>query len=176
MDWKQLLLQAIGVAIISSLTIYINNSASRSVIKENNEQTVLRVNRLYQIMGIIGILIALVYIATAVYYHEVFMYLMAIAMVGLFGGFGVPCFLTYQNHTLRFDDEKMVVSDWMGKIKTVYWKDIKTIRFNRFSGYIVIKNDKTQVKISQHLVGLKTFLDMMENVSSWSARRLGLPM
>ena len=175
MDWEELLLQVIGAAIISGLTIYMNNSANRLVVKKNNQQIVLRVNRLYQIMGIIGILIALVYIVMAVYFHELFMYLLGIAMVGLFGGLGVPCFLTYQNHTLRFDDEKMVVSDWTGKLKTVYWKDIKDIRFKRISGHIVIKNSKTQVKISQHLVGLKTFLDTMESVSPWNARRLGLP-
>ena len=176
MDWEKVIMYGlIGLAVSLAMN-YMNKGASQEIEKSTNGEIELRMNKLYQILGYLSIGFASSLVIAALFYQEQEMYIVGIAMLLLFGGLGIPCLMYYQNHKLRFDDEKITVQNWRKKIKEIAWREIDDIRFNPFSGYLEIRGLDKKMAIHQHLVGLKKFTDKMEEKTKWRTSELKLPI
>ena len=164
----------IGMAVTLVIN-YMNKGASQEIEKGLNGEVELRMNKFYQTLGYVSIGIALIFILIALYYQETEMYIIGVLMLLLFGGLGLFCLMYYRNHRLNFNDEKIIVHNWRRKIEEISWGEIDEIKFNPFSGYIKVRGLNKNLRIHQHLVGLKEFTESMEKKTKWKASKLKLP-
>lgn len=82
-----------------------------------------------------------------------------------------------QNHRLTYDSQKIESKSWLGKTSTIHWDNIKTISFNSlFAMIIIVGEDGEKVKAHQHLVGLNSFVGMIEQKTGMTAKELKLPI
>ena len=176
MDWEKILTYGLIGFAVALFMNYLNRSANRGSIKNKSGQYELRMNRLYQIVGLLSIFIAIVFLIAAIYYQEKEMYIIGFAMVLLFGGLGIPLLLYYINHRLIFDEDKITSTGWTKKEITLRWDEITEISFSPFWGKIKVQGQNSQLNIHQHLVGLKEFVKLMENKTMWKASNLKLPI
>ena len=176
MDWEKILTYGLIGIVVTLFMNYLNRSANQGSIKNKFGKYELRMNRLYQIVGLISIFIAIVFLIAAIYYQDKEIYVIGFAMVLLFGGLGIPLLLFYINHKLVFDENKITSTGWTKKETTLRWDEITKISFSPFSGKIKVQGQNSQLNIHQHLVGLKEFVNLMESKTKWRASDLKLPI
>lgn len=160
---------------ISLLMLYLNKASGRTIEAVEGVYQ-LRIHKLYQFIGIVSSVIGSVLLVLPLIYDGLAALPVALGMFLLFTGLGVPCILWYRNHHLIYNPEKISSKSWLGKSSEIYWKDIKNISFNSLSGLLLIEDARgTKVKAHQHLVGLKSFVEFMEQKTNMTARELKLP-
>jgi hypothetical protein len=153
---------------------YLKKNASKNF-KTENGQLILRMNKLYAVLAVIlfitGLFIVILIIAT----HESFF--IAVFFFLIFCVSGLICWIYYKNHQVTFNDKMMTVRNFSGKITSIQWKAIHNISFNLYTGLIhIIDTSRTHVKIHSHLVGLVSFIKIMEEKTSWRATKLKIPI
>lgn len=176
MDWEKVIFYGIiGIAVSLAMN-FMNKGASQNIRENENGEIELRMNKLYQILGYLCIGITTIFVLAAIYYQDEEMYLIGGIMFLLFGGLGLPILMYYNNHKLRFNDDRILVHNWLGKSNEIKWSEIDSIKFNPFSGYLKINGLNKKLTIHQHLVGLKEFLKRMEEKTKWKVSELKLPI
>lgn len=155
---------------------YLNKASSKKVSKNENGWHELRMNRLYQFIGIsTGILgLSFLYLTIGEQYSSSLIIILVISLG--FTGLGFTCFLWYRNHKLRFNNKTIITSNVYGKQNSLNWEDISNISFNGVSGQITLTNKAgNTVKAHQHLVGLSSFVELIELKTKWTVKALKLP-
>ena len=105
------------------------------------------------------------------------MYLFSAFILFLFGGLALIILAYYKNHQVIFDEESILVKTWRGKGGTINWNNIAQVKYRALSGYIVIKDkNETTLKIHHQLVGLRSFIEMLEEKTNWKGEDLKLPI
>lgn len=166
----------IGVAVFLAM-LYLNKATARKVEPVEEGTYVLRIHRLYQIIGFLGLGLGVVVFLLPLIQGGMEALPIALAMGGMFAALGGGCMLWYKNHYLRFDAEKIAARNWLGRITEVQWTEIKSISFNSLSGLLSIRDCKgVAVKAHMHLVGLGVFMQEVEQKTSWTAKEVGLPI
>ena len=177
MDWESLIRYGLIGAAVAGVMTYLNKSSIKEVEPSEDGITVLRMNKFYQYIGWGAVCIGVLSCVIPLFYpEEEDIYLFGIFALSLFGGLGAAFVLYGRNHWLEFNDESITVQNWKGKAETVAWNDIKDVRFNTISGYVKISGPKKTLNIHMHLVGLRTFLNKMEEKTEWKVSELKLPI
>ena len=174
MDWENVILYTVIGAVITTMMYFVNKGANKAI-ETINGVTELRMNKFYQIVGYSALVIFLGFIVAAIYINETAFYIALIFIFLLFGGTGLACVLWYRNHKIIFDDNKITVYNWKKQVEEIYWEEITAIKFRPIAGNIKITGSNKIVKVHQHLVGLKTFIQKIEEETQWTARDLKLP-
>lgn len=175
MEWLNIGRYAlIGVA-VSFVMLYINKAASKPVAENAEGQRVLEVNKLYLVIGWLGIAMGVGSLLLMVFMWEPGIEVPAIISTLLFGGSGYMMLLYYRNHKVVFDEERVTVIGWTGKRFSVKWAEINDIKFNSLSGYIKLYGLGEKANIHFQIMGIKSFLDMMEAKTNWRAKDLRIP-
>ncbi|RYY58061.1 MAG: hypothetical protein EOO09_00380 [Chitinophagaceae bacterium] len=154
----------IGIA-ISVTYAYLAKQQSKAPAVEASGRTLLRMSKVYLVTFVISALIALVCLVVPPFLADVDLGLVisVLAILILFGWGAMFCFLIYRNHFVAFDETGFQVRSLFGKQEVVEWAQVSRWKFNSFSGNLVIRTaDGLKVKVSQHLVGLNSFLDTFE--------------
>lgn len=169
-----------AISLVVGLALaYLKKGASQSGGQTVNGLVVLKMNKLYGIIGIISIIFGFGFSLLPVLSNEYnsVMFLIVLIMLLIFWGAGIPCWLYYKNHKLEFDGEKIIVKNVLGKEKTIQWSEINQITFSHFSSYLTIIDSKGEkIKIHQHIVGLSSFAKMIETKTSWKVKELKFPV
>lgn len=176
MQYLEFFLYGLGGMLIFLIYNYINATSNEEQQANEDGKYVLRMNRLYQIIGIISLVVAAVFTIGVIIYFDIEMLILGVMMLLLFGGLGSLCFLYYKNHIVSFDEEAIEITDWRGRENRLYWDEIHKISFNRFSGLVKLESVGKQAGLHYHLVGLVDFVTMMENKTQWRAKALKLPI
>jgi hypothetical protein len=166
----------IGVAVTAGFA-FLNKAASKRTIKNEQGWYELRMNRLYQIVGVFVGLMGLSFLFLIVGEKNA-MALITILILSLgFAALGFVCLLWYVNHRLNFNEQIVSASDFYGKSTSLNWNDVSNITFNSVSGLIKLTGTNgSNIKIHQHLVGLNSFVELMEQQTKWTAKVLKLPL
>jgi len=154
----------------------ISRSSRKEVLVQGGQQVSLRMNRFYQILGVLPLLMGLIFtlsILTDESEPDKFLIISMVWLVCLL--LGAPLFLLYQNHQVSFDTQRITVSDWRGRVNSLKWEDITNANFKHMSGYLVLHHGQQTVKVHQHIVGLKSILRMLESQTKWTAKELRIP-
>jgi hypothetical protein len=164
------------VSIIVTLALrYARKGSEKNIVPTKNGQFYLRMNKLYGIMGIIGFFFGLFITVMIIITNSGLPF--AIITLLIFLGTGLPCFIYYKNHCLKFNDKLIEVKNFFGREKRISWIEIQNISFNHFSGLLTILDNKgNKIKIHQHIVGLSSFLKMMKEKTNWTADKLRIPI
>lgn len=168
----------IGVIVAATLG-YLNKKASTHTQPKQDGWYLLRMHRLYNFMGYLGILLGIVVGIGPVLTDEadLAMYITIFLAFLIFMGLGILSVLFYRNHYLRFNDTDIEVSNAYGKITRTSWDNLIDGRFNISSGLITLTDsDGTKLKIHQHLIGLGGFVGLMEQKTKIKAKDIGLPV
>ncbi len=178
MTEKIILYVIIGIAVSTALA-FLTKATGKSVDIDQSGQFNLRMNKLYGIMGIIGLvfgLIFLIFIPLTAEPNESGIWMVVILMLLIFWGTGIPCLMYYQNHRVSFDDNSIVATSVYGKIREIKWTDIEDIKFKAMSGLLVLTTKDEKVKVHQHLIGLSKFIEFVEKKTKWTHKELKVPL
>jgi hypothetical protein len=132
-------------------------------------------NKLYAVLAIvlfmIGLFVVILIIATDDSFFIAALFFLFFCVSGFI------LWVYYKNHQVTFNDEIITVKNFSGKITSMQWKAIHNISFNLFTGLIyIIDTGGTTVKIHTHLVGLSSFIKIMEEKTTWRAAKLKIPI
>ncbi|GAB4092006.1 hypothetical protein [Flaviaesturariibacter terrae] len=167
----------VGVAVSASLH-YLNKTSAKQPEPGDDGKYLLRMNKLYHYVGLVGIVIAFVFAVVPPIADEpdLTMLVLILLMLLLFGGLGVHSFLLYRNHFLQFDDQVIRVRNPRGAARSVDWDSLQRATFQPFSGYLVLTTtDGSKLKIHQHLVGVQRFVTLLQAKKGWTAGEMRLP-
>lgn len=132
-----------------------------------NGSSILRMNKLYLVLGIFSCIVAL-FPLLSIFEVETNKEEME-TIVFLFFIFSIPGTITillWRNHFVMYDEISIEVSTIFGKINKIYWTEVDKVYYNSFSGYLNIINNKGQkIKLHHHLNGTGKFLEMMNKIT-----------
>jgi hypothetical protein len=169
-----------AIVLTVALTLrYLHKSTSKSISTDDKGQFSIRMHKLYNIVGIISIVLCLVITIGPILAGEsdIGIYIMTFFMFLLFGGLGLLCILYYRNHNVLFDTTSITVQSPFGKLKSTSWQKLAKASFNPTSGMLILTDsDGQKLKIHQHLVGLNKFIRMLEIKTGWTSKELKLPV
>jgi len=142
---------------------YLSKDTKKSLSRNEEGKYVLRLNRAHQIGGLICVAIALGALAIGVLGEEEYLFLMCSPFLLSFGCIGWYSIASYFNHEVVFDENLIAITDWKGVTETISWEQIEKISFSRNWGYLYL-----------YIIGLVTFVQMMEQRTKWRAKDIGL--
>lgn len=173
---KFVLYAIVGISVTIAL-MFLNKVASRRSVSNEHGWHELRMNRLYQIAGILVGIIGLSFLLIGLNEQDSTA-LIAVVIISLgFSALGFISLLWYLNHRLNFNEQFLSASNFYGKSTSLTWNEISNITFNSFSGLITITaTDGKKIKAHQHLAGLNSFIELMEQKTKWTAKSLKLPL
>ena len=114
-------------------------------------------------------LCAMIFVIAATVYNELdSVLIIGIIVMTLF--MGIPSFivlLLYTKCRVSFNETSFQVTNLYGKTKFAKWNDVVGMKLNSFTNfYTLTLYNGDKIKISQHLVGLKIFLDFLNRGSN----------
>lgn len=177
MDWIGILATSIVMAIMTISMKYMDASAIDAA-KEGQKtaKVELRMNKVYKILAILIAVLAVAAIFVTIFLKATD-HLLEIAIIAtMVYGVGLLCMKFYTNHKVILDDQKIEVSNWLGKTKGIEWTQIEQIKFNSLSGYIIVKNSATVLKIHYHIAALTLLGQYIEKNTNWKVKELKLPI
>ncbi|MCI5056209.1 MAG: folate/biopterin family MFS transporter [Flavobacteriales bacterium] len=177
METESIIMYALIGLLIPLTMKLLNRSASKKIGRTNGGAVTLRMNRFYQIGGLLAFGIGAIFTFFILTDETETDPIPILVFIWVFCSLmALPLILWYTNHRVTFDQEQLTSWDWRGRKTSIAWKEISMVKFQAMAGYLILKgNDKT-VKVHQHLVGLKCLTDMMEDKTNWKAEELGLPI
>jgi len=175
MNWENVVAIFISSIAVSLCTYFLKKGNSDVVQKNLSGYYELSLPKMYNYIGIISIIIISVFVIGAILIQDKLTIVMAILMVALFGGLGIPCLLAYRNYKLKFNEKSIVISNWKGDMKKLNWKEIEEIKFNPMSGYVKILGNNEVLKINHHLQGWDQFKKEIDTNTKWNTKELKIP-
>ncbi len=164
-------------ALVSLAIRLMNRSPEKLIESTDGEAITLRLNRFYQISGIITIGIGGLFSFFILTDETETNPLIVLIFVWIFClMLALPVLLWYMNHRVTFDEETVTSWDWRGRKTSIAWQEITEVKFNALAGSIMIKGNGEVAKAHQHLVGLKSLLQMLVKKTPWRAKELNLPI
>lgn len=167
-----------GFTVAATLS-YLNKATGKHVDSNENGEFLLRMNKLYNIVGYVGLGTGVIVTVGPFLTDkpDFAMYVMIFLMFLIFIGLGLLSVLFYRNHYLRFDNSKIEVRSPFAKTRTIKWDEMKSASFNPGSGFLTLKDKNGQkIKVHQHIVGLGRFVSYLESKTDWTAKKLKLPV
>lgn len=168
----------VGVA-VSAAFAFLVKGTGKIVPKDEAGRFNLRMNKLYGIMGVVGLLVGFAFVVVLPLTVESIdngMTLAIALMLLIFWGTGIPCFMYYKNHSVSFDNHSIRVTNVYGKTNEILWSDVSAIRFKALSGLLAISTGEKTVHVHQHLVGLTKFMEYIEDKTRWTRENLDVPV
>lgn len=173
---EEYLPNTIVVAVVTLALSYLGKMARKPVQPSKSGQFVLRLNKMYLYVGWLGAIIGLVCMIGVLFSDDDAKLLLVVLFFVIFIPTSGVCMLWYKNHITVFDQETLTVQNWLGKSKTVQWKDIQYVKFKPLSGYIRLQDDLgRKVNIHMHISGLSNLLDAIEQQTPFKRNDIGLP-
>lgn len=168
------------VALSVTLTLsYLSKATSRDIVSNEQGQYLIRMHKLYYIVGIIALVFSVVFIVSPLIVDDpdLSLYIIIFCMLLLFGGLGILSVLYFRRHYVLFDSTKVEVSSPFGGTKNLFWSEITKAKFNPSSGLLTLTNKNgDKAKVHYHLVGFPRFVEQLEKKTSWTAKQLKLPV
>lgn len=176
MDWDSILTNALIVGAVTLVLGYLNRESNKETEASPSGVFLLRMSKLYQVLGLIACVMGLAMLVAVIIENDPELYWFGLPMAVAFILMGGWLLLYYQKHQVEVDENKIRVQNWRGKVVVLEWKEVEKISFNAFSGYIKVIGKDKKLTIHQHLVGLKNFVALMEQHTSWTAKALRIPV
>lgn len=171
---KIIVYSAISIAVTFAMS-YLNKSANSKPAEPKNGITQLRMNKLYSIIGYMGIGIAIMFSIGSIFFYEPGLEILSVIIWLVMGGSGIVCLIYYINHKVQFDKDKIIISNWRGKTNTFKWNEIRDVKFRPISGYIRIEDEEKTANIHSHLIGLNMFINQLDKKTKFKKSKLKLP-
>lgn len=174
MELDQIIFYGVLTLGISILFRWLSKASQKGIELNTQGFTFLRLHPFYRIIGYLALLMTLI-LSIGILLNEEDAILIVFLSWLVFGSLGVYLLLWYYKHEVKFDQEGLEVSSYLGKVQQLQWSEIDDIAFSPFSGQIKLKGKGKTLKLHQHLLGLNTLLDLMEAKTPFKKGELKLP-
>ena len=151
--------------IIKFLVFTIN----KDILKEEWKNMILKVNRIYGIIGFIGItLTSIAGIITCFIKFEAHIASIIFLAVLLFIWFVfLILILIDRNQRLVINEDRIIYYDFICRKKLILWKDIKKVRYSKIFMKLTIYSDSCSIPVLVRMIGFDNFVELMkEKLSS----------
>ena len=159
---EQIITYALTAFVTTISIAYLNKYSEQEVVRNERGLTVLRMNKLYKILALALIGIALLFLFVATYLQEEAMYIVAFLMLLFFGGFGFVLLFYYKNHKVEFDDNFIKINNWKGEQEELRWDEIATVKSNTLVGNLKLNFKNKSITIDQYLIGINALTRKLE--------------
>lgn len=126
---------------------------------------ILRMPWFFHAIGVAILLLVLYGLYDSLPFHglSIGITVFAIAFILFIAGLGVYPILEGLNHKVVFNSSKFYVTNLFRKTTMHEWSQIQSISSGGSNGDLTIKfKDGSKVKVSQYLLGMRTFLEFLE--------------
>lgn len=177
MELSDFIRYAIIGAVVAGSIQYMTKSASKPVEPIDDEGNYLiKTHKLYYLPGIAGLLTGLAFLGAGIFYQMMDLLLAALFMLSVFGLPGMYFILLAKNQQVWFNQNQIKITSWKRKISTLSWDEITGIDYSRLSGFLTINTADSSAKIFAHTVGIKSFTNMMEQQTAFTAKSIKFPI
>jgi hypothetical protein len=159
-------MSGISHAITMALEALINRATGKRIEADWEGRYTLRMQKAYNILGwICGVIACSPVVAL---FFEVPTNIGGWVAFGfLFFSFGFAaalCILYYRNHQVVFDKTYIEVTSPLRKVTTSTWDKVVKTKYSYNAGLLtLIDSDGQKLKINHHLIGLATFVSLLES-------------
>ncbi|MET1259887.1 hypothetical protein ABV409_11105 [Flagellimonas sp. DF-77] len=157
------------------LLFYADFQSGKRIPKNVHGQFALKLNRSYKWVGIVCCFTGSFLMNAAIIHWNKEIAVMAPIAISIFFGLGVAILIGYYKYSVVFDDKRIIVTNWIGKKRTIKWTAIENIKFNATSGYLKLYAKVGKIVVLQHSTGFVEFLKRMESNSRFRAEELRIP-
>ncbi|MFM7007213.1 MAG: hypothetical protein ACKOWX_08160 [Flavobacteriales bacterium] len=164
------------ISIIVGATLLMLNKQTNIALPEIvNGHVFLRLHKFYFFMGfsvfLIGVLIAIMICFTS------FEYFLAAGILMIFSVLGLPLALLNKKHWVKLDAEVLKVSNLVQKPIAFKWEEISSVKYNIFAGALKVTDIYGQkAYVHLHVVGFKTFMEMLKERTQLDLSKINLPL
>lgn len=177
MELSDFIRYAIIGAVVAISIQYMTKSASKPVEPIDEEGNYLiKTHKLYYLPGIAGLLTGLAFLGAGIFYQMMDLLLASLFMISVFGLPGMYFILLAKNHQVWFNQDQLKITSWKGKVSTMSWDEITGINYSKLSGFLTINTADSSAKIFAHTVGIKSFTNMMEQQTAFTAKSIKFPI
>ena len=164
--FKPISMSGISHAITMALEALINKATGKHIAADLEGRYTLRMQKAYNILGWICVVIACSPVVAL--FFEMPTKIGAWIVLGLlffsFGFAAALCILYYRNHQVAFDTTYIEVTSPLRKVTTSTWDKIVQTKYSYNAGLLtLIDSDGQKLKINHHLIGLSTFISLLES-------------
>ncbi|MGB0186376.1 MAG: hypothetical protein ACPF88_05520 [Flavobacteriaceae bacterium] len=153
----------ISTIISGILLFYFDYKAKKRIRKNLNGKFVLKVDVTGKWLGIICCLIGVFLLNMMLLYGNKDIYLFASLTTGLFLFLGSITLMWFYNYELIFDNEKLIVTNWLNNKKVVLWKEIKRIKYLKMYRLLKFYTESIEISVTQDSEGFIEIIKMIES-------------
>lgn len=163
------------ISIIVGATLLILNKQTNIALPEIvNGHVFLRLHKFYFYMGF-GVFLIGVFIAIMICFTS-FEYFLAAGIFIIFSVLGLPLALLYKKHWVKLDAESLEISNLVQKSRTFKWEEINAVNYHIVAGALKITDIHAQkAYVHMHVVGFKTFMEMLKERTQLDLSKIKLP-
>ncbi|KNY25395.1 hypothetical protein Bccel_0655 [Pseudobacteroides cellulosolvens ATCC 35603 = DSM 2933] len=161
------------ITVVFALMKYLGESTKKHAAVVSEGTIILKMNQAYGVIGYIGIVCSAVIgvIASLGTVKSVQDLIIVIGLVLSFLALSMPLVLISKKMKIEVDEEKIKHFGITGKIKTIYWNEIKTVKFSKTALELSLITDKIKVKLHMHLIGFNDMVNIMKAKIDYSLYR-----
>lgn len=175
MDWETIIFFTIMNLVIGSVLFFLMKQSGGEVETETDGFVILKMHKILQIISKILMVAIIAIPLIGLYRQDKEILILSIIGFFLFGSLAFVFLLFCKNYKVKFNDDKIIVHNWLNKTEEISWEEISLIESKVIAGYIEISGNSKTLKIQHYLVGLKTFVKKVEEKTKWKAKDLKLP-
>ncbi|MCC5922341.1 MAG: hypothetical protein JJT77_01035 [Crocinitomicaceae bacterium] len=174
-NWRFIIV--VIVVVLAFLFFQLKNA--RKKIAPNKGSYAMRVPKLIFFLGLVGIFMTVIGCIFLVTTSELSFWETLLQTSFLTVLFAIPSLwllLSGLNHKVSFNQKEITVTNLKGKSRTIEWDAIKDADFSPMTGYLKLKTEKEQVKISQSLTGFYHFVFFLGKKTRFQPSALNIKM
>lgn len=154
----------IVVAVTLAFMKYLGASSKKQPEANREGVLILKMNQAYGIVGYIGIAfsVAIGIIASLGTVKSIQDLIVVIILVLFILSLSMPLILVSKKSKIEVDGEKIKHFGISGKIKTIYWVEIKKVKFSRSMMELSFITDKSKIKAHMHMIGFFELVNIMK--------------
>jgi hypothetical protein len=153
----------ISTIISGILLFYFNYKAKKRIRKDLSGKFILKVDISFKWLGIICCLIGVTLFNILIIYGNKDIFLVASLTIGLLIFLGVITLTWFYNYELIFDNEKLIVINWLNNKKVVLWEDVEKIKYLRMYRVLKFYTKSNKVSVTQDSKGFIEVIKMIES-------------
>lgn len=164
----------ITTVLILIFLYFIKKTSKRKNRIDENGNSVHKLPLLYGIVGIIPLIISLIISIATIADIENIDLANIIPIIVLFTSLGIiMCLMTWMNK-ITLNSNEIIQRNMWGKTISIKLDEIKSIKFNRVSLYLNIRDGKEKIKCHEHLKGFQEIVKKLSDKTEMSEAEMGI--
>jgi hypothetical protein len=174
-DFKEVIFYAVISAIIPLIFRSVMSIKKNSAGDPLKDGYLMKPNLFYFVLGTICLLLPLVpIILTLIGIIDGF-FPWGLIIPSFFFPFGYLFLKGYYTHRVFYNEEKVVVTNWFGQVKSMRWDEINSMTYSQLKGYFELKSIHSKLNVQPFMIGITIFIDKVKARENIDTSKLKMP-